>query len=181
LLVQIALRSVAQLTENDRAALGELSTAVYPPEVAAAWPGLAIEWSPRQWSVIVWNDDANQALAHAGIVVRQARCNECDVKIGGIGGVMTHPAFRGQRCATAALGRCSEFFQQQGDIDFGLLVCEPTLIPFYEHLGWQRFPGEMFVTQRGQRRRFTFNLPMTRAITRQENLTGMIDLLGPPW
>ena len=69
----------------------------------------------------------------------------------------------------------------QGDVDFGLLVCEPDLVPFYERLGWRRFPGELIVTQRQASVPFTFNLPMTTPLRLQESLGGKIDLLGPPW
>ena len=103
------------------------------------------------------------------------------MKVGGIGGVKTHPAFRGRGFATAAIQRALAFFHEQGDVDFGLLVCEPGLVPFYERLGWRRFPGDLFVTQHEATVPFTFNLPMTTPIRLQELLTGIIDLLGPPW
>jgi hypothetical protein len=68
-----------------------------------------------------------------------------------------------------------------GDVDFGLLVCEPDLVPFYERLGWRRSPGELLVAQRQATVPFTFNLAMTTPIRLQEPLTGAIDLMGPPW
>ncbi len=42
---------VAGLTA-EQAALRTLALAVYPPEVAAAWPGRAIEWAPHQGGVV---------------------------------------------------------------------------------------------------------------------------------
>ena len=74
-----------------------------------------------------------------------------------------------------------DFFRKQGDVDFGLLVCEPGPVPFYQRLGWRRFPGELLVTQRQATVPFTFNLVMATPIRLQEPLTGAIDLLGPPW
>jgi aminoglycoside 2'-N-acetyltransferase I len=103
------------------------------------------------------------------------------VKIGGIGGVKTHPEVRGRGFATAAIKRSVEFFQDQGDIDFGLLVCAPQHIPFYERIGWRVFPGDLLVTQHGVNGNFTFNTPMTFPIRLQSALSGTIDLLGPPW
>jgi hypothetical protein len=38
------LRQIANLTADDQAALRTLALAVYPPDVATAWPGRAIEW-----------------------------------------------------------------------------------------------------------------------------------------
>ncbi len=174
------LRRVADLTADEQAALRTLSLAVYPPEVSLAWPGRSIEWTPAQWSVVGW-DAGGEALCYVGIVLREARWNDRAVKIGGIGGVKTHPASRRRGFAGTAVLRALDFFREQGDVDFGLLVCEPALVPFYERLGWRRFPGDLLVRQKQATVRFTFNLPMTTPIRLQEPLAGTIDLLGPPW
>jgi hypothetical protein len=83
--------------------------------------------------------------------------------------------------ATAAIRLALDYFHQQSDVDFGLLVCEAGVVPFYERLGWRRFPGELLVAQRQTTVAFTFNLVMTTPVRLQEPLAGTIDLLGPPW
>src|SRR3954470_6123462 len=93
------LRPVADLSADEQSALRTLSLAVYPPEVSAAWPGRAIEWAPHQWSVVGF-DAEGAALCYVGAVLRAARWNDRAVKVGGIGGVKTHPAFRGRGFAT---------------------------------------------------------------------------------
>ena len=90
-------------------------------------------------------------------------------------------AERRRGLASAAIRRALDFFGKQGDVDFALLVCEPSLVPFYERLGWQRFPGDLFVTHQQATVPFTFNLPMTIPIGLRESLGGIIDLMGPPW
>ena len=174
------LRRVADLSADEQAALRTLSLAVYPPEVAAAWPGRVIEWAPHQWGIIGWDADG-APLCHVGAVLREARWNDRAVRVGGIGGVKTHPTSRGRGFATTAIQRALDFFHNQGEVDFGLLVCEPGLAPFYERLGWRSFPGDLLVTQHKATVPFTFNLPMTIPIRLQESLGGKIDLLGPPW
>jgi GNAT superfamily N-acetyltransferase len=174
------LRRVADLTADEQAALRTLTLAVYPPDTSSTWPGRGIEWAVPQWCVLAW-DVSGEALCHVGIILRQGKWNERAVKMAGIGGVKTHPAFRGQGLASAAIHQALDFFRQQGDVDFGLLVCDPSLFPFYERLGWQRFTGTLLVTQKQETVPFTFNLPMTIAIGLQEPLTGIIDLMGPPW
>ena len=174
------LRRVTDLTADEQVALRTLALAVYPPEVAASWPGRAIEWAQHQWGVIGW-DAGGAALCYVGAVLREARWNDCAVRVGGIGGVKTHPASRGRGFATTAIQQALHFFHGQGDVDFGLLVCEPGLVPFYERLGWRRFPGELLVTQRQATVPFTFNLVMTTPVRLQELLAGTIDLMGPPW
>lgn len=94
---------------------------------------------------------------------------------------MTHPDYRNQGFAFAAVQRCIEFFHEQGDIDIGLLVCKPQLIPLYQRMGWQDFCGTLLVTQKGKQEIFTFNRVMTFPVRKQENVMGTIDLLGPPW
>lgn len=179
--MDISLTRYGEQSAREMDALGVLNSAVYPPDVVANWPGRTIEWSRRQWSVVVWNDDHTQALCHAGLVIRQGRYHGEHLRIGGIGGVMTHPAHRQQRLATAAIARCLEFFQEQADIDIGLLVCTPELMAFYARLGWQELIGDLVVQQQGHAERFTFNRTMTFPLRRQEPLSGTIDLLGPPW
>ena len=174
------LRPVADLSAGEQAAVRTLALAVYPPEVAAAWPGRAIEWAAHQWAV-VGRDAEGAALCYVGVVLRDARWDNRSVKVGGIGGVKTHPASRGRGLATTAIRRALDFFRGQGDVDFGLLVCEPGLVPFYERQGWRRFPGDLFVAQKQATVPFTFNLTRTTPVRLQESLAGTIDLLGPPW
>lgn len=174
------LRRVADLTAEEQESLRNLSLAVYPLELSAAWPGRSIEWATAQWSVICFDADGG-AICHVGVVLRDARWNDRPVKVGGVGGVKTHPESRGRGFATQGIRRALDYFQEQGDVDFGLLVCEQVLVPFYERLGWYTFPGELLVTQQRTTVPFTFNLPMITPLQLQEPLTGTIDLLGPPW
>jgi hypothetical protein len=54
-------------------------------------------------------------------------------------------------------------------------------VPFYGRLGWQVFPGELIVKQRGETAKFTLCGSMTFPLRLQADLDGTIDLLGPPW
>lgn len=174
------LRRIADVKEPEQAGLRTLSLAVYPPEIASAWPGRTIEWAAHQWSVIGW-DAEGDAHCYVGIVLREARWNDRAVRVGGIGGVKTHPTSRRRGFATTAIQRALDFFHEQGDVDFGLLVCEPDQVPFYHRLGWRKFPGDLLVAQHRATVPFTFNLPMTTPVRLNEHLAGTIDLLGPPW
>lgn len=172
------LRPVADLNESERAAVRALSLAVYPPDEVAEWPGRAIEWSRPPWCVV--GRDGAAALCYVGALLREARWGDRPVRVGGVGGVKTHPAARGRGLASAAL-RLALDFLRAGGADFGLLVCEPTLVAFYERLGWRAFDGELRVSQRGEVVPFTFNRCMTAPLRLAEPPSGTIDLLGPPW
>ncbi len=177
--MRLDVRRIDELTAGERAALQALSAAVYPPDVAASWPGRAFEWSSHDWCVVYW-DAGGQAVCYVGAVLRDGMADGRAVKIGGIGGVKTHPQARRQGLASQAVGRAAELFRDEG-VDFGLLVCEPPLVPFYGRLGWQPHAGGLVVRQHGRTVPFTFNLPMTCPVRNAELPGGVIDLMGPPW
>lgn len=176
----MALDRVADLLEDDRAAVRELSDAVYPPAKWADWPGRRLEWAPHEWCVRIWDADGMLA-SYVGIVLRQARYENQPVQIGGIGGVKTHPAARGYGHARQGIQRAVEFFQASPAVAFALLVCEPPLIGYYARLGWQEFAGRLLITQRGVATEFTFNRVMVHGIRDEAPTTGTIDLAGPTW
>jgi hypothetical protein len=178
--MDMVLCRIAELTDARRADLAALSRAVYPPEVAAAWPGRHLEWSAHEWGVFVRAGDG-APVTYVGLVIRAARRDGLPVRVGGIGGVKTHPAARRRGFAGRAIGRAVEFFREQPDVAFGLLVCEPPLLGYYGRLGWQEFSGRLLVTQRGEPAEFTFNRVMTCAVRAAAPVGGTIDLLGPPW
>ena len=176
----VSLSRVAELTDGDRAALRALSLAVYPPDEAANWPGRHLEWATAEWCVRVW--DGNGELAsYTGMVLRQGTHDGQPVRIGGVGGVKTHPAARRRGYAGLSVRRAVEFFQAQPDVAFGLLVCAPHLIGYYSRLGWREFGGRLLVGQHGAVMEFTFNRVMTCDVRIAGPAAGTIDLCGPPW
>jgi GNAT superfamily N-acetyltransferase len=101
---------MVDLTDGERADLNDLSRAVFPPEVLAALPGRHLEWSAPYGRVFVRAGDAGLVCV-AGVVVRPAEHDSRPVLIGGIGGVMTHPAHRRQGYAAHAVGRAVELLR----------------------------------------------------------------------
>src|SRR5262249_61665498 len=85
------LGRVADLTAGEKAALRTLALAVYPPDVAAAWPGRAIEWAPHQWGVFGWGA-GGAAPCYAGGALRNPRWGRRAPRGGGTGGAQAHPA-----------------------------------------------------------------------------------------
>ena len=173
---------VRGMTSWDDASLderAELSRAVYPPEEAAAWPGRHIEWSTPEWGVAV-RDDGGRLVSFAALYLRDSSHDGAAIVIGGVGAVMTHPDHRGQGYAQLAMSAAVGFFAAQR-ADFGLLVCEKQLIPYYERLGWVVFEGELVTLQRGEPEVFSFNRVMMIEVAGAAPRHGVIDLNGRPW
>jgi predicted acetyltransferase len=120
-------------------------------------------------------------IGYVGLVVRSARHDGRSVRLGGIGGVKMHPAARRQGCAARAVRRAVASLRERADIEFGLLVCEPHLIGYYQRLGWQEFGGRLLVTQRGRPAEFTLNGVRVWGLQGVGPSASTIDLLGPPW
>jgi aminoglycoside 2'-N-acetyltransferase I len=178
----VALSRVTDLTDAERQAVRALSLAVYPPGESAGWAGRQIEWAAAEWCVRVRISDAHDGLvSYVGISLRDARYDGQPVRVGGIGGVKTHPASRGRGLAAAGIARAREFFREQAGVGFAVLVCGDHLLAYYRRLGWTQFAGTLLVRQQGVPVEFTFNKVMTCGIERAAPEAGAIDLRGPPW
>jgi GNAT superfamily N-acetyltransferase len=176
----ISLDRVADVSDLDRAAVRALSLAVYPPAEAATWPGRHLEWARPEWCVRIWDGDGRLA-SYIGLLLRDANCDGRPARVGGIGGVMTHPAARGRGHAARGIRRAVEFFREQGGVAFALLVCETGLLGYYGRLGWLEYHGRLQVRQRGEPADFTFNRVMVQDVEAAGPTSGTIDLMGPPW
>lgn len=155
-----------------------LMAAVYPPEILATIVWRDVTWAEADHWVLVREEE--RLIATVGVYWRNGLHDGSPVRLGGIGGVATHPAHRARGHASAALQRAQQLFGE-AHIDFGLLCCEPETIAFYAARSWQVFGGELFVEQPGGRQRFTVITPMVRAARRAAPTAGAIDLCGLPW
>jgi aminoglycoside 2'-N-acetyltransferase I len=176
--LSLTVDQVADLTEADHEGIRLLSLAVYPLEKVADWPGRLLQWSPAEWCVRLHEEGT--LVSYIGVHVREAACDGRPVRVGGIGGVKTHPAARRRGLAGRCIRRAVEFFREAG-VGFALLVCEPTLLDYYARLGWREFRGRVQVRQHGETADFTFNRVMTHGVNADGPTAGTIDLCGPAW
>lgn len=176
----LSLSRASDLTPEERDEIRDLTLAVYPPEEWADWPGWRLEWAVPEWCVRI-RDERGALVSHTGIVLRQITLDDAPLRIGGVGSVKTHPAARGRGYARLGIERAVRFFDEQEDVAFALLVCEPHLLPYYSSLGWKEFHGRLLVTQRGEVADFTFNRIMTHDVRTDGPIAGTINLCGAPW
>jgi len=172
--------SVADLAPSDRGELRDLSSAVNGPASAIDWPGRALEWSSAEWCVQA-RDAHGRLVSVTGIVLRQGTYGGRPLRIGGIGGVKTHPQARRQGHAARTLTRAVDFLHTQIGVAFALLVCDPQLIPYYARLGWRVFHGRLLIRNAGAVVEFDLARVMTLDIESAAPVQGTIDICGPPW
>lgn len=175
--LETVLKSLTEFSEEDTARLGAMKSLVYPPR-PGGYPEVEREWRRPQWGVFVNEDDV--LLSYTGVILIEGIANGSPAAIGGVGGVATHPDHRGRGHAAMGLGRALDFLLGEG-ADFALLVCREQLVSYYAALGWQRFEGELVVTQFGEPETFTINKVMVGDLESPAPTTGVIDLKGPPW
>ena len=168
-----------ELSNPQKNGIQKLRSAVYPPEVLATLPGIAFTWASPQWSVLLWAGD--ELVAKVGLLVRDVSSNGEIKSIGGIGGVMTHPARQGQGLAGQAMREAPRLFDEELKVAYALLFCRPHLVEFYKRLMWKPFQGQVFVEQPQGKIEFSANGAMVLDVNESAPLNGSLDLNGLPW
>jgi aminoglycoside 2'-N-acetyltransferase I len=165
--------------DDSRSEIGPLAALVYPREILATIVWRDVTWAHADWRMLVY-DDA-RLVSVVGLYLRDASLDGGVVRIGGVGGVMTHPEHRQRGFAGAALRHAQDFFAGESGIDFALLFCEPKNIAFYAGRLWRVFPGEVMVEQPSGRGAFALMTAMVRGVRGPAPTGGRIDLRGLPW
>jgi aminoglycoside 2'-N-acetyltransferase I len=154
-----------------------LDREVYPPHVMATVIWRDITWEHAHRRVLVTNDDV--LVSHVGIYFREGTHDGAEVRIAGIGGVMTSERVRRQGCAGSAMKAAADLMREE-EVDFGLLFCEAHNVNFYRNLGWRAFGGEVYCEQ--PKGKICFNLMGTMVLPLSRTpASGVIDLCGLPW
>ena len=110
-----------------------------------ALPADTYSWSPQTWSVLVKTD--RRVVAHVGVSYRVIVVGDLRVPVGGVGGVMTLPEWRGRGYARAALDMATAFVGTQLWARFALVICPRGDTDFYAHLGWRVAEGPIWCEQ----------------------------------
>jgi GNAT superfamily N-acetyltransferase len=136
-------------------------------------------WAEPDWRVLVWQSE--QLVSHVDITERTAWVGERPIRLGGIGGVATLPAWRKEGLATAALLQAAAFLYHSLQAEFGLLMCDPAMVPFYQRLGWATIHNPLTFEQPGGTIHMDGGAIMILPCRSQTWPPGPIDLCGPPW
>jgi aminoglycoside 2'-N-acetyltransferase I len=157
----------------------QLYDLVWPAEVLRQLPWGHLSFAHADLRVLLENE-AQAVVCHVGIFRREAAWNGRKVRIGGIGGVVTHPEARRRGFASIALTAATQTLKDERATDFAMLFCEPQHADFYEQRGWKRFTGEVLAEQPAGQIRFDVLVPLVFYMKRAPH-EGSIDLCGLPW
>jgi GNAT superfamily N-acetyltransferase len=170
--MEIEIRAASRLSEAERKQI-DLLLQVFSDD-----PYHYLEWSVSHWHVVIKVD--GQWVSQVGIVERMATVNGRPVKLGGVGGVATLPEWRRRGLAQAALEKAAAFIRDDLQVEFGLLICNQQMMPYYRKLGWQAVQGPLTFNQPQGQVTFT-DVTMILPCTKKAWPPGTIDLCGPPW
>ena len=177
--MNIEFVATENFSPHQQKGLDALREAVYPPEVLATLPSRFYTWAKPGWSVLLW--DGEELASRVGLLVREVFHDGTPKRIGGIGGVVTHPASQGKGYASQAMREAAKRFDEDLNVDYALLFCRPQLIPFYERLMWKAFEGKVWVEQLQRKIDFSANGAMVLDVSEHAPLDGVLDLNGLPW
>ena len=177
--MKVEIVATEKFSEYQKIAFTQLRAAVYPPEVIATLPGRFFSWASPQWSILLWDQD--ELVTRIGLIRREILSDGVAKSIGGIGGVMTHPARQGQGLASQAMREASKYFDTDLNVSYALLFCRPHLVEFYKRLMWKSFQGKVFVEQPQGEVEFSANGAMVLDVREQAPLNGVLNLNGLPW
>ncbi len=119
-------------------------------------------------------------LSQVSLFLRTGCVEEKAVRLVGIGSVATAPEWRRQGLATMALQGTTSFAREKLDAEFGLLICAPQLIRFYDRLGWREASGPLVFDQPDGKVTFQ-DVTMILPLRGRPWPNGPIDLCGLPW
>ena len=130
--------TIRPIRESELDELIDLLCAVHNPEGHERYRGYMEgdpTWCPSQTPVIVVE---GRIVSTLRIWDRWVHLGATPVRMGGIGGVTTHPDYRQRGIATRLMEHAAEYMRDDG-YDLGLLF---TMIParFYRRLGWSCVP-----------------------------------------
>ncbi len=137
-------------------------------------------WADPLWRVVIcWG---SEIAGQVCLIERDCQVGGQAIRLGGIGGVLTRPEFRGRGLASIGMTAATEFFRDLRPVDYVLLVCESHLVKFYGGMGWELVSGPLWV-EHPERGRVMMNdvYPMVMALRDRAWPGGAIELMGLPW
>jgi predicted acetyltransferase len=136
------------------------------------------QWAPADWRILVFADD--QLVSFLKVTEREVCAGSQRLMVAGLGDVVTLPEWRGRGLAGLALRRLNEALGERDDIEFGMLMCLPELVPYYGRFGWQAVAERIVYTQ-AWGKETSAEVTMVLSPHGKTWPDGPIDVNGLPW
>lgn len=97
-----------------------------------------LSWVAKEgvhFRVLVHSDD--ELVSHVRVIERISILDGKNVLAGGIGALMTAPGHHGEGFASMALRESERLIFDEIRAEIGVLLCLPTLVPFYRNRRWR--------------------------------------------
>ncbi|HLN97396.1 MAG TPA: GNAT family N-acetyltransferase [Pyrinomonadaceae bacterium] len=105
---------------------------------------LNLRWRPKQLHFLIYAD--GEPVSHVGILKHEVIVAAQPVMVGGVGGVVTVPAFQKRGLARELMLHAANFFASW-EVAAGLLFCLQKRVPYYQSMGWQLIDGPVVIEQ----------------------------------
>jgi GNAT superfamily N-acetyltransferase len=107
---------------------------------------LELHWRPKDVHFLM--EVEGETVSHVGVLKHEVSIAGQPVTVGGVGGVVTIPAFQ-KRGYARELMRHAASFLEQWKVDAGLLFCLRRRVSYYESQGWQVLKSPVTIRQPG--------------------------------
>jgi GNAT superfamily N-acetyltransferase len=105
---------------------------------------LNLRWRPKDVHFVLHVD--GEAVSHVGVLQHEVSAADRAIKVGGVGAVVTAPAWQKRGYASELMRHAARYFETT-PVEAGLLFCLQRRVPFYESLGWQLLGDPVFIQQ----------------------------------
>jgi aminoglycoside 2'-N-acetyltransferase I len=138
---KIEIKAIRNLSQEVQDEVYQLLTAVFEADISQ-W-----RWSQDDYRLLVRVD--NCIVSHVAMIERTCLVNKQPVKVGGVGGVGTHPDFRDRGLASLAMRQTADFLKNQLKVEYGVLFCANEMVPYYQRLGWRMIDAPVAFEEQG--------------------------------
>lgn len=106
---------------------------------------LGLIWRPKSEQLVLYEDAT--PVSTCGLLRQSLRVDHEYLEVGGIGGVVTRPPFRGRGFGGHLLDEALRIFREEWQLQAGMLFCREALVPYYREQGWQQLDARVFILQ----------------------------------
>jgi len=140
-----------------------------------------LEWRKKDLHFIVDDPATSRPLAHVSLLRQEVSVGDERIPVGGIGGVFTAPAARGQGYAAKLIEHALDYARDRLDCRFGILLCNDRLRPYYAKLGWQPITDPVTIIHHDEPIRCPTNVMVKPLVAGAAWPAGAVDLHSRPW